>query len=233
VSRGVDRPQDDERHYDGTEPVRGLPQRLPPGETMLWQGAPDWQALARRAFHIRGVAIYFALLLVWYGVSLLTEPGSVPAPEMSALPLAVSALVVPALILGFSFLISRTTVYTITSKRVVMRFGMALPMTWNIPFARLSDVDVKLYPEGAGELVLTAMPDDKFSYAIMWPHVKPWCISKPRPTLRCVPEASKVARILSQALVAGGHGLAPASLPEPLMGDLPSPERGRHAPQPV
>jgi len=29
------------------EPVPGLPQRLPQGERILWQGAPDWQTLAR------------------------------------------------------------------------------------------------------------------------------------------------------------------------------------------
>ncbi len=42
----------------------GLPGQLPPGETILWQGAPHWRALARDAFHVRGVAVYFALLAV-------------------------------------------------------------------------------------------------------------------------------------------------------------------------
>ena len=33
------------RHHDdfAFEPVRGLPAVLPPGERMLWQGAPRWQ----------------------------------------------------------------------------------------------------------------------------------------------------------------------------------------------
>ena len=48
-----------------TEPVRGLPERLPAGETILWQGAPRWGALARRAFHVRKIALYFAILLAW------------------------------------------------------------------------------------------------------------------------------------------------------------------------
>ena len=221
----------DEAHYDGTEPVRGLPERLPEGETILWQGAPSWRALARRGFHIRGIALYFVVLLAWYLVSLVTEPGSVPAPEMSILPLSVLAVVALGIIAGFAWLIERTTVYTITNRRVVMRFGIALPITWNLPFARISNADLKLFPEGAGELVLTAMADDKFSYPVMWPHVHPWHITRPRPALRCVPKAAEVAKILAQALVAGGHGLVPQALPEPLMGDLPSPELGRHAPQ--
>ena len=48
------------------EPVPGLPERLPEGETILWQGAPMAQSFARYAFHIRAVAAYFALLAVWH-----------------------------------------------------------------------------------------------------------------------------------------------------------------------
>ena len=41
----------------------GLPEKLPEGERILWQGAPDWQVIARRVFHVNKVAIYFALML--------------------------------------------------------------------------------------------------------------------------------------------------------------------------
>jgi hypothetical protein len=34
------------------EPVRGLPETLPPGETLLWQGEPDWLSMARRTFRL-------------------------------------------------------------------------------------------------------------------------------------------------------------------------------------
>src|SRR5512141_1293017 len=47
------------------EPVRGLPQELPDGERMLWQGSPRWQSLALHVFHARKVAMYFGLLAVW------------------------------------------------------------------------------------------------------------------------------------------------------------------------
>jgi hypothetical protein len=40
----------------------GLPGALPEGETIQWQGSPDWRSLARHAFHVRKVAVYFALL---------------------------------------------------------------------------------------------------------------------------------------------------------------------------
>jgi len=43
------------------EPIRGLPGDLPPGERILWQGAPDWRVLCRTALHPGWVAGYFAL----------------------------------------------------------------------------------------------------------------------------------------------------------------------------
>lgn len=224
---------DDARHYEGTEPVRGLPERLPAGEHMLWQGAPDWRALARHGFRLRMFAAYFGVLLAWYGFSLLTDPAGTPAPEQSVLPLVGSAVVALGLIAGFAWITSKTTVYTITTRRVVMRFGIALPMTWNIPFARISNVDLKLFASGAGELVITPMADDKFSYLTMWPHAQPWQLRNPRPNLRCIGAAGQVAQTLAQALVAGGHGMATATMGDTVMGDRSSPERGQHAPQPA
>ena len=47
------------------EPIPGLPERLPAGEEMLWQGRPDTAALAREAYGIRWIAGYFALIVLW------------------------------------------------------------------------------------------------------------------------------------------------------------------------
>jgi len=54
-------------HHDdfNFEPVRGLPEKLPEGEHILWQGAPDVRALAREALGVRWVAGYFAILTIW------------------------------------------------------------------------------------------------------------------------------------------------------------------------
>ena len=47
------------------EPVRGLPERPPMGEELLWQGCPDSLALARDAFKITWVAGDFVALAIW------------------------------------------------------------------------------------------------------------------------------------------------------------------------
>jgi hypothetical protein len=41
----------------------GLPEKLPKGESILWQGSPDFKAVALRVFHMRALVIYFGILL--------------------------------------------------------------------------------------------------------------------------------------------------------------------------
>ena len=47
------------------EPIRGLPELPPEGEQILWQGEPQWGLLARRVFHVRKVAAYFAAIVLF------------------------------------------------------------------------------------------------------------------------------------------------------------------------
>ena len=63
-------------HEHEFEPQHGLPERLPAGEHLLWQGTPDWRVIARRVFHVNKVAAYFALMLGWrFAVTLNDAPG--------------------------------------------------------------------------------------------------------------------------------------------------------------
>jgi hypothetical protein len=54
----------------------GLPEPLPPGERLLWQGSPDWRVLAREAMHTRMLSVYFAVLLAWRGATVLANGGT-------------------------------------------------------------------------------------------------------------------------------------------------------------
>ena len=49
-------------HEHEIEPQFGLPERLPSGEVLVWQGSPDVRALANSAFHFKKLVAYFALL---------------------------------------------------------------------------------------------------------------------------------------------------------------------------
>jgi len=47
------------------KPDRGLPFRLLAGERLLWQGAPDWWAVAKHIFHVRAMGGCLLAVLVW------------------------------------------------------------------------------------------------------------------------------------------------------------------------
>ena len=54
----------------------GLPEPLPRGERLLWQGSPDWRVLARDAMHTRMLSVYFAVLLAWRAANVWSNGGS-------------------------------------------------------------------------------------------------------------------------------------------------------------
>jgi len=184
------------------EQLRGLPGVLPEGETVLWQGAPRWFDLATEAFHIRAVAGYFSAMLTWRTVDAIVH-GQAPATAiLSALSVAPLAIAGVGLLAGLAWLNSRTTVYTITNKRVVLRFGAAVSKAINIPFGIIESAALKAAPSGAGDLALTLKAPNRLALLHIWPHARPWRLSSPQPTLRALPNASAAAALLATAMQA-------------------------------
>lgn len=164
------------------EPIPGLPGRLPPGEAIIWQGTPDWRGVARGVFHTRAVAIWFVFV-----ASLAFVAGG------TGISGALITLAVALLGLGVLAVLARaqakSTIYTLTNKRVVLRFGVALPKCVNVPLALIGTADAK--PAGAGMVDVSLTPTVRFplAYLQMWPHVRPWKFGSPQPMLRAVPES--------------------------------------------
>ena len=182
------------------EPVRGLPGDLPDGEVMLWQGSPSWMRLACQAFHVRAVSAYFVLMLAWRAASAIrggTEPRAALQATLSVAPIAVAAV---ALLVLFAWLNARTTVYTLTSRRIVLRFGVALTKAINLPFTVIESGALKAFTDGSGDLAVTLKAPNKLAFLQMWPHVRPWRPSVPQPTLRAIPDAASVARLFASAM---------------------------------
>ena len=48
-----------------SEPIPGLPEKLPDGERILWQGAPSSISLGNKALHLKGVGTYLVLIVAW------------------------------------------------------------------------------------------------------------------------------------------------------------------------
>jgi hypothetical protein len=180
------------------EAVNGLPEKPPAGERILWQGRPATWALARDSLAMYWVAGYFALLATWrVGVSSI-ELGFAGALPL-AIPFLILGLIACGLILLVSWMQARATVYTITTARVAMRVGAALTITLNLPFKRIATADLDLRRDGTGTIAITTQGETRLSYLVLWPHVRPWRMKQPQPALRSIPEAERVARLLSEA----------------------------------
>jgi len=192
------------------EPVPGLPEKLPAGERILWQGAPDFATLAQRVFHVRKLAFYFAVLLVWRSGSAFADGESVRVAALSGAWVVALAAVSLGMFIAVSWLIARTTLYTITNRRIVTRFGVALPMTFNLPFTMIGSAALRRYANGTGDIPVALNGKDRIAYPVLWPHARPWRLTNPQPMLRAVPNANDVARILADAL--GGHADAHPAL---------------------
>jgi hypothetical protein len=191
------------------EPEYGLPEYLPRDERLLWQGSPDWVTLAIRAFHVRKLAVYFGLLLLMRGGFALSDGASVASALASVITLLPLAMLAVGLLCVVAWLSARTAVYTITSKRVVMRIGVVLSVTFNLPFKVIESAAMKQFANGCGDIPLSLAGEDRIAYLHLWPHARPWRINKPEPMMRAVPDAAKVAALLSRSLAQSS--VAPAS----------------------
>jgi hypothetical protein len=198
--------------FDG-EPIPGLPQRPPAGERILWQGSPDWRATALRTFHVGWVAIYFAALLAWGVVDAMMDGAGVLAAVASLAYLLPITLILVAVLALISRVVARSTIYTITTQRVVMRFGIALPMAVNFPFRLVAGAAIKAWPDGTGNIPMQLRNGARVGYVVMWPHVRPWHLASPQPMLRGVADVQKVAAILARALTEADPTIATQSQP--------------------
>lgn len=196
------------------EPIPGLPAPLPEGETILWQGSPAWKALARHALRMRLAGAYFVALIVW-GISGGVSAGT-PATQiaLSALRLGALGIVALALLALFAWLIARTTIYTITTRRVILRFGIALPITIQIAFPMIEAASMHRWSDDTGEIALALRRGQRVAYLVVWPHTRPWKLLKAEPSLRGLSDAAEVAQILARALSASALQPAkPVSVP--------------------
>ncbi len=190
------------------EPQLGLPERLPSDEKLLWQGQPDARLVGLHIVHLRAVAVYFLLLLaaqaygVWQDTAQLSAVLSALLKSLPFVLLAIAAFVYLAAC------IARNTVYTVTSKRIVMRIGIALTITYNLPYSRIASADLLKRPGGGGDLSFTLQKEDKIPWLNLWPHARPWRIAHPQPSFRCLADVEPVAQIVTQAWLAQRNQLA-------------------------
>ena len=182
------------------EPVHGLPEELPDGEQIVWQGAPAWRALARRVFRVHALAVYFAALIALHA-SYQWSQGADPAGLVSSVLWQLSLAAVALGILSLMALAyARSTVYTITNQRLVMRGGVAIPMMINIPWDRVQAANLRLCRDGTGDIALQLVADRRVAYWALWPNARPWHFGNVQPMLRGVESPESVADALARTV---------------------------------
>lgn len=206
-------------HHDDFkfEPVPGLPEALPKGEHILWQGRPDSLRLAKDAWKLNWVLGYFILLTVW---RVSVSASFVPLTEAMGhgVPFLLAGAVAGGILYGLAVVQARSTVYTLTNKRVAMRIGAALTMTLNLPYVQIKNADLKMRKSGYGTLAFELMGETRLSYLMTWPHTRPWRFAWTQPAFRSIPNAERVAKLFAAAAEARVseprvHRIAPVTDP--------------------
>ncbi len=198
---------------DARNRIRGIPQPLPDGEAVRWQGAPDRRALARHALHLRVIGGYFGLIIL---AGLLGALRDGVAARQVGVTLA-TQVVLSALVLGavqlYALLTARSTIYAITDRRVVLKVGIVLPTTINIPFHLVESASSRLFRDGTGQIALGLRPPDRLAFLHLWPHARPWHLRFPQPMLRGLTDPGQVAKIIREAAASSGPIGAEAPVP--------------------
>jgi hypothetical protein len=195
---------------------RGLPDHLPDGERVLWQGQPNWKRLAINAFHVRKVLAYFGIVALAQ-VVVIRSSGETLSTAITNVPLLVAcALAASGILAGLAYLSAKSTWYTLTNKRIMMKVGIALPAYVNMPLHQIDGASFAETGGGCGTVCFRSNGSVRLAYILLWPHAKPWTFSKPQPAFRDVDDGEAVARrvadVLGGAMPERAYNVAPGMI---------------------
>ncbi len=191
--------------------IRGVPHALPDGEHLLWEGAPAAGLIAKHVFHRAIVLGYFAVVTGWWAISTYGTVTGTDFLAMFGVRLLLAGIVI-GVVEYLARTVARTTVYALTSKRLVLKIGMVLPMTINLPLRLLQDAGVARFRDGSGQIALTLVPGDRLAYIALWPHCKMFKLNQPSPVLRGLSDPDRVGGLLRDAIIADAAADAESSV---------------------
>jgi hypothetical protein len=193
----------------------GLPGPLPAGEHIIWQGSPNARAVGRHVMKTRWIAGYFGVMLAWLLITGFYFGRAADDIFVSLAIMAAAGAIVIGLFEWYAWGVHKTTIYTITTRRVVMKFGVALPTAFNLPFSEIEAVDVRERSNGSGDIALRFKPDVRLAWLVFWPHVRGLRLGRPEPQMIGVDDISEVVGLLSTQLhahLARTHTVAEAQV---------------------
>jgi hypothetical protein len=100
------------------------------------------------------------------------------------------------LIVGLATVYSRTTCYSLTNERLIIKTGAAITIHINLPLQQITAADLREYSDGTGDITLQVSRAEKLYWLLLWPNVRSWWIRPLRPVLRGLRDAQTVAHLL-------------------------------------
>ena len=98
---------------------------------------------------------------------------------------------------------ARTTIYTLTNRRIVLRVGMAVPKCINLPLGKIAAVDLATRARRIGRRAADADRRAASSATARCGRMPGrWRIARPQPMLRAVPDAATVAALIARTCLA-------------------------------
>ena len=181
--------------------VRGVSEALPPGERILWEGAPNARALARHLFFLRPLSAYLGAMVLWWVAVNRTQINT----ETFWATLGIQLMLVGGVVGGAWMLaraIANGSTYAITDRRIVMRFGVIFPLTVNVPLHYVEGASARGFADGTGQIAVQLTEKESIAWIVLFPHVRPFEFSKPQPLLRGLMDPVKVGEVLRAAVLA-------------------------------
>ncbi len=178
------------------------PVQLAPVERILWEGGPTFGSMVVRLYHIRMVGAYGVLLTLADLVQAKMHGLTLWPALQATIPGLMTTFGALAIFAILAWCSARTTRYTVTTHRVIMQCGLALPKTISIPLPQIAAVAVRVRADGTGDVTLKPRAGSKLVFLKLWPFARPWHVRAPEPMLRDVPVAGYVASMLSRNVAA-------------------------------
>ncbi len=175
--------------------------RLPAGERVLWQGAPDQRALARWFLRERWV-LGFVALSAALGVAdaLRHDTGVMPRLIGVGTLSVILATVAMVAIRLLAWQIAKSSSYVITDRRVYFNIGIVLRADANVPYASVDRIDLLRRSDGSADLMVTLAGAKEIPWLLLFPHMSWRGATRGRPTFRGLRTPQPAADAIIMAL---------------------------------
>ncbi|MEL7536716.1 MAG: photosynthetic complex putative assembly protein PuhB [Pseudomonadota bacterium] len=170
------------------------------GEKILWHGRPSLTGMLWQVMAGRWLALYLIVLLFFRVGDAFSAGASAAAVVGAVASVGLLTVVLGGLVGLLAWLNVRATTYTITDRRISIELGVALPMTVDLPLSLIDSADLRRHRDGSGDIVLTLAPEQRPSYMVLWPHVRPFRWLRVQPSLRALADVDAAATALAEAL---------------------------------